>query len=190
MRYDGWAGLALFNKGTPELEIWACGKCGQHWAGDDAQAIAIWHCAKRFCRYCKKELGLNSKGAYTACTSCREKNAFEKAEKIPEAEYDGPVTDGDEYWPTTEEFRDLWDGIHDDWPQYLWACKIDKFSIDADRILEWACDSHHEEIYESLNDTEELCKFIEAWNAKQEAETWWQDTKRAVILEPLSEEEE
>ena len=56
-------------------------------------------------------------------------------------------------------------------PKVLWNCEVIKLSIDADSIIDNACDELHEDARESIFDKKELQEFLDDWCAKQSGTT-------------------
>ena len=68
-----------------------------------------------------------------------------------------------------------------DIPKYVWSTSTTKLSIDAEYIVQQACEELHEDAYENVTDEKELQEFLDAWCAKQSGtETYWVDYKYAI----------
>lgn len=52
-------------------------------------------------------------------------------------------------------------------PKVLWNCEEVKISIDADSIIENACDELHEDARDNISDEKELQEFLDKWCEKQ-----------------------
>ena len=166
---------------------------------DVAMEAAFDHartCCDKRCEDCGAQL--DKKSYYIACPPClskrdaaKEAARFEKATKIPEAEYgENWVYDpaGEEYYPSIDEWRDRFED--DGEPAYLWATStLEGFSLDAEDIVQSALESvdHHEDAIESVEDLRGLRQFLEAWCAKQTVRSYMVDYTRAVILAPAED---
>lgn len=148
-------------------------------------------CCDKHCEDCDVKL---EKGDYNVlCRACRLKRdaakeaaRFEKATKIPEAEYDGWVFDesSEEYYASVDEWRDQRDRFDQ---TYLWATtEIDGFRLDAEDIVGNALENgeHHEDAIESVEDLDDLQEFLDAWCAKQAVMSYMVDYTRAIVLAP------
>jgi len=115
----------------------------------------------------------------------KEREAFEKAEKVQAKDWDGPVVlNGDRFFSCVEDLLDDLDGEDD--PKYVWACRKVGLGFDADDVINNALESqeHHEDARDSIThgDVEELQALLTTWATKQRVETWWEDRTKAVIL--------
>jgi hypothetical protein len=173
--------IAFTREGRTEPELFACGACGLHWAGPDAKKIAVWHCARRGCRYCGADLGRNSRTASTACGACWELRLWEKATKVLETNYDGPLTNGDRFWSDVEDALDWFECEEMEAPDWLWAVDVEPVCVDADHIIDSVASGGLPSDLE-LEAVDELREAIEKWNAKQGAAIWHPDYKRVVVL--------
>lgn len=74
-------------------------------------------------------------------------------------------------------------------PEFAYIAEETKFQLNADHILENAADGdHHEDILDSLVDREELETYIEQWNAKQVACSYYPNYKKKVRVRPVEKE--
>lgn len=151
---------------------------------------------------------------YSDCHACRqlryaledeerERNRFEKATKIPEAEYEGPVlcervNYNDGYFRDTGELHDMLsdedllsdmtEGFPEDFipPLYAWACHVDPIChLDLHTVLENACQEEPEN-WDSrrLKGTDDLKKALETFNdLNKEEVVWTPNYKLAVLLD-------
>lgn len=71
-------------------------------------------------------------------------------------------------------------------PLFAWATRRQDLSLDADSIVEGACQDLHEDAYDSIGSEAfaELQAFLTAWCAKHGdgCATYWPDHSRAIIL--------
>ena len=56
-------------------------------------------------------------------------------------------------------------------PKVLWNCEEVKISMDADSIIENACEELHEDARDNISDEKELQEFLDKWCAKQTGTT-------------------
>jgi hypothetical protein len=139
---------------------------------------------------------------YSLCVDCKEKHdqereaaRFEKAEKILEVDYDGPVfhenyPENDGYAASLDEMMEWFfaEGLLDDGqlplPHYVWACKVRTLKLDAQSILEGVIsDRFYEEAYDDLTGIDELQTALDAWCGVQTIESWESDPGRAVLVD-------
>jgi hypothetical protein len=165
-------------------------------------------CCQRVCEDCNCDL---EKGSFIIyCRACMKKRDDEKsaerrakAERIPEAEYGGPIFCDAEigpqegYFPNTQELRDWFDcgGEGDEWPTEVWACTISKLELDAGNILEHAFQDHHEDASEEISRTSEdlLQDLLNKWVEEHSSvESYHADHTRLVVMgdPPKIDEEE
>jgi len=202
-------------KETGEVHGYACPTCGKVYTsaydnpGDKEKAavldVAKRCCADKVCEDCGKISG-DSKYIYIYCVECRDKRdderereRFEKAEKIPFEKYSEDMLYlGDDQW--FQDIDELYDFFEDaqiddpdiEVPKYAWACKPKKFVIEADRIVEGALEEHHEDAYDRISSSafEELQQFLDGWCAKQDVRTYEYDYTRAVLIPPPMKDED
>lgn len=196
---------ALSFNDDPEgkARLYACGKCGQCYspkvyacaepqAHEAAQKAAEKCCAPTHCTGC----GVEVEKYWTACSSCREKNALRRATRILARDYHGPVeydgmsgSWGEGYSGDTDELLQAWEDEY--WveigpqvspPAYCWPCTSQPLRLDAESLLGQAVDGMHEDAADEIVDADELVAFIEAWNAKQTCRSWYPDRSRVVVL--------
>jgi hypothetical protein len=74
-----------------------------------------------------------------------------------------------------EYFADTCESL-DEWPEYLETTSSEKFELSADTILEHALQDHYDECEDSIVDEQGLRDFIDQWNTKQHAVTYWGDS--------------
>lgn len=69
-------------------------------------------------------------------------------------------------------------------PKVLWNCSETKISLDADSIIENACDELHEDARDNISDEKELQDFLDKWCEKQTGTTtYYPDYKKYVRVE-------
>ena len=56
-------------------------------------------------------------------------------------------------------------------PKVLWNCEVVKISMDADSIIENACEELHEDARDYISDEKELQDFLDKWCGKQTGTT-------------------
>ena len=56
-------------------------------------------------------------------------------------------------------------------PKVLWNCEEVKLSMDADSIIENACEELHEDARGNISDEKELQEFLDKWCEKQSGTT-------------------
>lgn len=117
-----------------------------------------------------------------------EKNRFEKARKLKEDEYGGPVYDGDSYYSNVEEFRYGFEGNSeegDELPEYLWTCEVKPMvNISLGDILERVGEDIEDFDISSLRGAKELKAAIEAFNeANKDRESWYHKSDEVVMLD-------
>lgn len=117
----------------------------------------------------------------------RERKRFEKAEKIPAAEWNGPVYWNDNYYSDVDDFLDqMADEEFFEDVKYVWACDDVRpaCQLDLDSIIESATEDAYEDFEtDDLTGLEDLEKAIETFNKLNEKpETWYSNEKIAIIL--------
>jgi hypothetical protein len=113
------------------------------------------------------------------------------AAAVPESHHDGWVYCVDDRGPQDGFFESCnalreWCFDHDqEPPARVWACNAVGLFIDADWIVENACEEHHEEACEQISAgaMKALQDFLDAWCAECGVESW-RPTAKAVILDP------
>ncbi len=176
---------------TTTTEAYICGQCGAKSFNKD---LAEQCCKNYNCRVCGVELDRYR----TICGLCSEKSRFEKAQKIPAAEYTGWV-----YWEGHGYNEGFFESLAElidycDYgergeregernkiplPEYVWACKVMTFKLDADRIIEDAYEEAHEGAADNLKMVDELEAFCKEFNeANKDNVTYYVDDGRVVML--------
>lgn len=69
-------------------------------------------------------------------------------------------------------------------PKVLWNCSETKISLDADSIIENACEELHEDARDNISDEKELQDFLDKWCEKQTGTTtYYPNYKEYVRVE-------
>ena len=108
---------------------------------------------QRLCHYCGQPY---KNQAYMHCDCEGQKKVDEEErikkwnEKVSKAV---PVKEKDKYYDTVDDFFDDYaaDHMDDDRPERLWVCSVEKIFIDADNVVESACEGLHEDAYEQCD---------------------------------------
>jgi hypothetical protein len=149
-------------------------------------------CCDRKCEDCGN--GVDEKH-YAVCAECRLKRdatrefaAFNAAQKIPESEYVGWLSFGNDVFCNEDELADHCTQNEIDWPAWVWACSKVEFRIDADDIIENALQEHYDGASSQVRreDETELQTLLDTWCAKvgKRWSSWEEDRTRVVVLEP------
>jgi hypothetical protein len=168
--------------------------------------VSCQHCYSgviNLCEYCDAELPrFTTKCDCEKATSVlrslqlvKEKEHWDKAIKI---EHDSEIAFGmemyysevypsnDGYFFEWEEFIDRWNDEHEfdeEKPQYVWGTKSINLTLDADSILENACEDLHDEAWNRIEDKKELQEFLSMWSKKQKGTTtYYSDNKYAIKI--------
>ena len=170
------------------VEIWCCGACG---AIRHAEYSAERCCQPLFCRAgCGAVVGY-----YGECHACQkvrirkeESEAYEKAEKIPVADYDEEhvcLVGGD--YRTVE---DVLDDEEEDRPEWAWA--VDYLGvprIDAYETMLNMLEESYEDAIEDL-DIGDLQARIDEWIEKQNFTSYIEDRTRVVVFKKEEEDDD
>ena len=136
--------------------------------------------------FSEEEIDALNKNASWELRAKREQEQFEKAEKVPEEEYSGPVSDDDNYWGSVEEYRDQTEDEEEEIRDYLWACEVKPtVLLDWQKVREMTTEDETPEYFDGsdIKGLEELKAAVDAFNEKNKGWTTWQyTTKIAVIL--------
>ena len=122
----------------------------------------------------------------------REERLFNSAKRritYKEAVEDGMKMFYSEAYPYNNgyfsDISDLEDCLDEDveMPKYVWGTTEVALSIDAESVVENACDELHEEAFYNIEGIDELQDFINEWCEKQTGvDTYWQDSNCVVML--------
>ena len=133
-----------------------------------------------------KEIDALNKNASIELREKREAERFEKAEKVPEEEYGGPVSDGDNYWGSVEEYREFVEEDLCEVGDYLWACEVKPtVFLDWQKVREMTTDDETPEHFDGseILGLDELRAAVDLFNEKNKRfESWEYTTKIAVVL--------
>ncbi|KZL02164.1 hypothetical protein PsAD5_00113 [Pseudovibrio sp. Ad5] len=185
-------------KGSNEVQLYACGKCGRvHSPGifacrsdlahAEAQRFAGECCKPKVC-VCGVELPVNA--GYTACEKCREKNRVQKAQNIAPDDYNGSVYPdsnsgdwGEGYFSELSIVKEHCHGHDEIEPAYVFTCHEQPLRLDAENILENATSDMHEDAHEEVVDADEVHKFVKQWNSKQTCRSFYPNWTQVIILD-------
>ena len=151
----------------------------------------------KICKYCGKPLPKQTNRC--SCDGYKEQEAeekrikyqetIEKAKEIELKDTSYYVYDeqSDKYFTDEDEFVEYWldcflnnddedtfqfDEYFEKYiPKVLWNCEVVKISMDADSIIENACDELHEDARDNISDKKELQEFLDKWCEKQTGTT-------------------
>ena len=172
--------------GTEKI-VYECGKCHRlYYPKEIANSCCI-------CIKCGKIESINE-GLFSLCKDCRykrdiehEKNRFEKATKVNWEDYKGGMIYFDDNF--YEDFDDLMDDLEKP-IEYAWATTSRVPKLDPEDILtnlEERLEMNHDyDERDFINDTDELCDFIEEWNKKQTQKIYYPDYTIVVLAPPES----
>lgn len=131
------------------------------------------------------ELELINKHCLQASRERREKEQFEKAEKV--TEWSDGAWLGDDYYHSMDELLDALAESEDEWPEYVWAArpkavigKLDAWSVCESDV----CDSGWEDMDENdLNGMAELQAALDRFtDANADVVSYDTDHRKAVLL--------
>ena len=89
----------------------------------------------------------------------------------------------EDYFSDIDEFMEYCEDNDIEVPKYVWSTEKTRLSIDADSVIEQACDDLHEEARQNVTDEDELQEFLDAWCAKQTGtDTYSVDYKYAIWI--------
>jgi hypothetical protein len=174
--------------------VWRCGECGVLYGGtrDKNGEELAEKCCKPYLCACGADCGKH----WTACKACRdakelekEKKRFEKAKKVPFAEYTGfgcfdPKTDKfyEEIEYLTDHYEDGDDCEEGETPpKYAWGTTEVRPRYDADYVIEHISQDMFEDYPDSVVDPEGLQKFLDEWCARQPS-SYELDYSTAILL--------
>jgi hypothetical protein len=182
----------LFHADGKSAGIFYCAKCRLVKPGKE-QAEEC--CKPDLCNHCGKETG---RKYFKICDTCervqqimRDDDRYAAAEKIPAAEWSGPVyAEGigcnEGYFKSVFDLLD-WISTEEDGDDNVrvWACdERQTCFLDYDRIIEDATQEAHEGFDpDDLNGADELKKAIEIFNeANKKTVTWEPNYKKTILL--------
>ncbi len=186
----------LFNEKLEPCGVFACGKCRIVQRTEEAAR----DCCDYRCPDCQQP---NGKAYVSRCDKCqrviwdresaaKEAARFEKAEKLTEQQWAGPVAfpDDDRYFRDLGEMHD--DMADDELPEYVWACDARPVcALDYDDIIENATQEAYEDFDPgSLDGEAELKAALAAFNeANKDNIVFEPNFKKAVVLNRCAESE-
>lgn len=166
-----------------ETICYTCGHCYTQYRREYDAKECCSDVVNPKCNVCECEIEFYK----TICDKCLNERRFNEAEKINYSDYDVDCfydEFSDNYFFEYDEIKEYYDDYENgEVPKWAFACNFEEFGLDADRILENECEDHHEDIYDTLNDIDELHIFIDKWNKKQHAGSYYQDYKKVVLFE-------
>lgn len=172
-----------------EIKAWKCDKCSKVWL--DKQVAD--DCCKdkegtNKCHVC----GCDVNKPYIICSDCKEKERFEKAKKVKYNDYNvGCMWDENKdkyFWEKEDLEEDYYNDAFDNGeepvcPEWCYGCTVIPFKVDIDCAIERASEDMHDEFENSMIvDLKELYEFVENWNKKQSAVTYYMDYNTVVLL--------
>ena len=143
----------------------------------------------------QEEVDILNEHADTRYSEVKEKERFEKAEKIKESDWGGPVYSesigyNDGYFANLDEFYEFLEDEYDYKEKldirYVWACHSNpSCHIDMDDVLENATQEAHEDFStDDLKGVKELAAAIDKFNElNKDNVTWTPDYSKVVILD-------
>lgn len=199
----------LLSEKTGEVVAFACKECQRivasnisHSSLEEAEKYALEHHNPSPCSVCGSPIRSNL-GYLSPCIECssrrmreneqkRETENFAKAKKVHMSKWKGDcLSDGDDrFFFSLEEALEHYDNLGVERPDYLWECYPTGMNISADSILEHTLSEHHEDAGGDIPESEitRLQKYLDRWCKKQKVQSWWVDTKVAVLLDPADAE--
>lgn len=149
---------------------------------------------QKLCEYCKEPF--KQKG-YWHCDCEGFKKAEEekriakwneiisKAKEVQESDVETMLycEEFEKYYDNVDDFFDNWDNDCDDdctKPERLWVCSVKEISIDADYIIENACDDLHEDASENC-DYGSLQKALDDWCKVQSGTTTYYPSHKQYV---------
>lgn len=134
------------------------------------------------------------------CLDCREAKSYEKARKVPAAEWSGPVfqasTNGDRMFSTLDEAVEWYEeelsyrksqGEAITIPTFVWGSSKLRFRVDAEDVIDRLLESLDGEDVPDLAEgaEEELQALLDTWCEKHRIDWYELDYGVAVLLPPL-----
>lgn len=163
-----------------EVTSYKCSECGTVYLRKEGADSC---CSPKLCTTCGREIP--KKSYYTICDTCREKKEliaerarYDKATKCLYADYpdDEKVMLYSEiycynegYFSDIDELIEYCEGEELPTPRYCWSTGIIDISMDADNLIESACEELWEESNSQIGteEREKLQAFLDEWCAKQ-----------------------
>lgn len=179
----------LFHADGNSSGIFYCSECKRV---AHSKQLAEQCCTPPVCRICGKETSQKYRLICRPCKIIKDENKeaarFEKAEKI--TSWDGPVfLDGagynEGYFPDFAELADWIDGEESELPRYyVWTCiSLPICHLNCDKIIENATqDAYEDWDTDSLMGVDELRSAMEAFNAKNASQVYWEPNYKVALL--------
>lgn len=179
-RGDVFEPLVSISNNPKKEQCFACGECGILTFNEETARL----CCKR--TYC--ECGNPIEKYLIRCYDC---NYSKKLEKAQEVEYTGGavcVFDDDRFFESIEYLIDYCiDDEERGRPEYVSPCNVEVWNgIDIENVINNELeDEYHEDAIDSLIDLNDLIKYVDAWNKKQNITTWKPDfSKKIKVVYP------
>ena len=118
------------------------------------------------------------------------KEIISKATVVDEKDVDTMLycEEFDEYYDTVDDFFDDYFGRYTDEefnddgrPERLWVCSVEKIHIDAESVIESACECLHEDASEQC-DADGLQKLLDKWCEEQTGATTYYPCYKQYVL--------
>lgn len=159
--------------GSPTPGAWLCSACGRVW-NDQSGASRCCRCG-----YCGGHSTWTN--GNVAHDECQKKHSARRDEEDLEAAkligWDGqPIYYDDKVYDSPESVVENFLPGHA--PEFIFATEQHQFYFDLDSALESACDEHHEEMQESLEDVDLLRDAVEAFNAANEGHVTYSEDRK------------
>jgi len=180
----------LFHSDGRSAGVWHCDKCGIiHRLESAAESC----CQINKCEDCGKDC---ERTYYTICKDCERKKIdenkrlqFEKAKHVPESEWNDRVYDGNDYYDSVEEMREMRESNGDEILEYVWACETRPLvNIDVSDATQCIEDRAYDDFeFEDLHGIKDLEKALDAFNeANKDFLLFTPDFSTAIVLHKLN----
>jgi len=177
-----------------EVTSWKCSNCGLVFKD---RYYAERCCEPKKCQDCGCEIPHDS--YYVVCDDCRakreatkEKERFKKAahytlENVPQSScqcmYSESYGANNGYFFDIEELEEYCNENNIPMPEYVWGTTVTRISMDADSIIESACEELHEDAEDQIDNRVELQEMLDKWCEKQSGtDTYYIDYHVAIVL--------
>ena len=185
---------ALVFSDTGETVMFACGSCGNCYStaiyacSRDRAAQVAYRAADECCapRHCA--CGAQIEKQWTACASCRLRSKLQRASVV--TDYSGPVFAdgycggwGDGYFADVEELIEACATYDVAPPAFCNPCKPLPLALDAESILERACEDQHEDAMDQIVGADALIAAIEAFNSAQTCVSYWPEYSQVIVMD-------
>lgn len=182
---------------SEEIKAFKCTKCGVAYSSKE---YADRCCQPKHCEKCGVEIP--RKSYYTLCENCLaekeiedEKKRFEKALHVKESEanpdrcemmYHKDYGYDEGYFCDIEDLLNYCEENDIEKPKYCYGTRSRIISLDAEAMVEEACDELHENAFDNIDKSEidELQEYIDEWCKKQTGtRTYEVDFGYAILIE-------